>query len=885
MLTVAPLASGQAKYYLSLASSAASYYVDEKGIEPAGTWYGPCAAEFNLSGVVQAEHLSRLCEGFDPHNPEKTLVRNAGSEKRAHGTDLCFSAPKSVSAAWALASPELREAIERAMHRAVRDALDFIQEKCGIARVGAQGQRIERVPLMFALFEHSSSRAGDAQLHIHCVCPNVTRHANGRTTAIDPTGFYHHMMAGGATFRASLSKYLINLGFSIERDKSSFRIKGFSTELCERTSTRRAEILEGIFERCKSLARLQGYSEAEILKATSGRMAELVNLETRKAKRERSRAEVFEETRNIARELGLPLNYVEGLLSPQKKLSPERKDEIKEEIFRSAVQKISDQHSHWNERDLTEVLAQEAQGTGLDGRDVRELLQHKLSGRELVRIGELVTEQKDDSRKIWRDRSEERFTTPEILRLEGKMLSAISRMSEESAGVPIAVVRGAVEKTARDLAAEGKKLSREQVKAVVDLTAKDGRIACLEGIAGTSKSTILGACRLAWERAGKTVLGCAVAGVASDSLRESSGIQSDTLAMILTRLKHGRLTLTKNHVLTLDEAGMVPTKLMAELVDHVDRAGAKLVLAGDQAQLQAIQAGGPFGSICSRISTVAKLTEIHRQRETWRKEAVVQFSKGEAKEALLSYMAHGQLHVTPTRDEAVSRVVELWKEQGGISRETAKHVFAVAPLNCDARAINRLCQQERLQAAAISERYVTLGGEKIHEHDRIVLTKKDRGLEVENGFMGEVVSFDDDAREITVRLDKGNRLVTIPVESYGADRIKPAYASTVHLSQGSTRESVIVLLGGHMMDRHLSYVAASRSRGETHLVCDHAEVGKDPTLKDAVRTMARAMSRDRTKDLATDLIDRGRRVPEMARVQPPEPPRRRERERNLSLGL
>jgi conjugative relaxase-like TrwC/TraI family protein len=886
MLTVAPLASGQAKYYLSLASSAASYYVDEKGIEPAGTWYGPCAAEFGLSGVVQAEHLSRLCEGFDPHNPEKNLVRNAGSEKRAHGTDLCYSAPKSVSAAWALASPELREAIERAMHRAVRDALDFIQDKCGVARTGAQGLRIERVPLMFARFEHSSSRAGDAQLHVHCVCPNATRHVDGRTTAIDPTGFYHHMMSGGAVFRASFAEYLRELGFEIERDKSSFRIKGFSTELCERISTRRAEILEVLFERCKSLARLKGYSEAEILKATSGRMAELVNLETRKAKRERSRAEVFEETRNIARELGLPVNYVEGLLSPQKKLSPEQKAEIKEEIFASAVQKISDQHSHWNERDLTEVLAQEAQGSGLDGRDVRELVQHKLSGRELVRIGELVTEQKDESRGVWRDRSEERFTTPLILRREGEMLASVSRMSRESVGVPVAIVRGAIEKTARELAAEGKKLSREQVKAVAELTAKDGRIACLEGIAGTSKSTILGACRLAWERAGKIVLGCAVAGVASDALRESSGIESDTLAMILTRLKHGRLTLTKNHVVVLDEAGMVPTTLMAELVEHVDRAGAKLVLAGDQGQIQAINAGGPFGSICGRISNVAKLTEIHRQRETWRKETVVQFSKGEAKEALTTYLAKGQLHVTPTRDEAVSRVVELWKEQGGVSRETAKHVFVVAPLNCDTRSINRLCQQERLRAGEISERNITLGGQKIHEHDRIVLTKKDRGLKVENGFTGEVVSIDDQGqdRQITVRLDKGNRLLTIPVEAYGADRIKPAYASTVHLSQGSTRESVIVLLGGHMMDRHLSYVAASRSRGETHLVCDHAEVGKDPTLKDAIRTMARAMSRDRTKDLATDLIDRNRRVPEMPRVQP-QPERVKHRERDLSLGL
>ena len=41
MMTVAPLASGQANYYLSLAGTSAGYYVEEKGIEPAGVWYGP----------------------------------------------------------------------------------------------------------------------------------------------------------------------------------------------------------------------------------------------------------------------------------------------------------------------------------------------------------------------------------------------------------------------------------------------------------------------------------------------------------------------------------------------------------------------------------------------------------------------------------------------------------------------------------------------------------------------------------------------------------------------------------------------------------------------------------------------------------------------------
>ena len=154
----------------------------------------------------------------------------------------------------------------------------------------------------------------------------------------------------------------------------------------------------------------------------------------------------------------------------------------------------------------------------------------------------------------------------------------------------------------------------------------------MTGKAGTGKSTTLDTCRLAWEMAGKKVIGCALAGVADDEIRRSSGIESDTLARTLLRLEHGRLTLTPNHVVVLDEAGMVATKPMAELVRHVEHAGAKLVLIGDADQLQAIGAGGPFRSTAERGGQ-CELTQIRRQREQWRRQAVEHFSRSEAREA------------------------------------------------------------------------------------------------------------------------------------------------------------------------------------------------------------------------------------------------------------
>ena len=262
----------------------------------------------------------------------------------------------------------------------------------------------------------------------------------------------------------------------------------------------------------------------------------------------------------------------------------------------------------------------------------------------------------------------------------------------------------------------------------------------------------------------------------------------------------------------LDEAGMVSTKVMAELVGYVKEAGASLVMAGDSAQIQSIGAGGPFHSLTERIPNVSVLTEIHRQREEWRKTTVHQLSRGEAREALIAYIEHEQLHVTETREAAFEKIVDLWKADQGHLKEHVKEVFILAPLNCEVKAINRMCQAERLREGQLGETFLTVAGQNIHEGDRVVLTKRDTRLKVENGFFGEVTSVDPETQKITLKLDRGDREVSISVPQYG-DRIKLGYCSTVHTSQGSTRETVHVLLGGFMMDKHLSYVAASRSRG------------------------------------------------------------------------
>ncbi|KAJ3047905.1 hypothetical protein HK102_012807, partial [Quaeritorhiza haematococci] len=214
MLSVASLAAGRGPgYYLELCSL--NYYAE--GGEPPPIYHGAAARELGLSGVEHDRRvIERLCAAYHPETGE-ALVRNAGKEGRYVGEDCTFSAPKTVSLAFAMADDPLRDAIRAKHLSAVKQALDFLEAEAGFARVGAQGQRLAKVPLLFALFEHATSRAMDPQLHTHALLINLTRHPDGRYTAIDPSHVYKFQMAAGAIYRVALARGMQQLGFEVER--------------------------------------------------------------------------------------------------------------------------------------------------------------------------------------------------------------------------------------------------------------------------------------------------------------------------------------------------------------------------------------------------------------------------------------------------------------------------------------------------------------------------------------------------------------------------------------------------------------------------------------------------------------------------------------------
>jgi Ti-type conjugative transfer relaxase TraA len=390
------------------------------------------------------------------------------------------------------------------------------------------------------------------------------------------------------------------------------------------------------------------------------------------------------------------------------------------------------------------------------------------------------------------------------------------------------------------------RLSDEQRHAVDHITGGES-IAAVVGIAGAGKSTMLDAAREVWNASGKRVVGAALAGKAAEGLQRSSGIPSRTIAAWEYAWAQGRDHLTSGDVLVLDEAGMVSSKQMAALVSAVERAGAKLVLVGDAAQLQPIEAGAAFRAIVERIGA-AELTGVRRQRIPWQQQATLDLSQGNVRHALAAYRAAGFIHQPATRAEAIAEITRDYLTAR--TTKLATETLILAHSNADVLALNaavRATLKDRGELAS-EQPFVTARGQRSFAAGDRVLFLENRRLTsqlgatdpvaVKNGMLGTVVAAASNV--LTVAIDGGGT-ITFDAATYAL--IDHGYAATIHKSQGVTVDQTLVL-AAPTMDRHLAYVAMSRHREAVTLYA--------PSESFAERTLEAALSRSGAKSSTLD---------------------------------
>lgn len=435
------------------------------------------------------------------------------------------------------------------------------------------------------------------------------------------------------------------------------------------------------------------------------------------------------------------------------------------------------------------------------------------------------------------DCSRERFTTREMVRLETEMLAQAQALHQKASHV--------ISDERAHYFANKHQLSIEQ-SAVLDHILAAGDLKNIVGYAGTGKSRLLGAAREAWEEAGYRVHGATLSGIAAEGLEGSSGIQSRTLASRMHYWERGEQLLGKNDILVIDEAGMLGTRQMAEIMDECHKYGAKVVLVGDPEQLQAIEAGAAFRGIVDATSHI-ELTEIWRQQVDWQKQATIEFASGKTKEALTQYVKHDCVSSYESKSLAQAALIDAWNDVRISQPDKSQIILAytrqeVAELNERAREVRQSLGELGESVAVETER----GPREFAEGERVYFLKNDRDLGVKNGTLGTIVKMAQD--KLTVQLDKSDleKAQTIQFDMSRYNHLDYGYAATAYKAQSVTVDRSYVMASRYM-NAHATYVTMTRHREGAELFWAKDEFS-------AENDMLKYLSRDGAKDLATDYL-------------------------------
>ena len=599
---VATLAqAASAAYYLESQRSFRhpnEYYT--AGEEPDGVWFNPKGLFGLEDGCrVDSADFHRLYHGFAPDGSGK-LTRNAGNEKRSPGLDMTFSADKSVSALWAIADPELRSEIEQAHNDAARVALEeTVFRHCAWTRIRNREGQIEVLPadIAVAMFQHGTSRDNDPQLHTHCVIFNAARtYEDGKWRALHQHPVYGWVKAAGAVYRKVLAWNLQqSLGLPMEQhgQEGEFtRIAGVPEELATHWSKRRAAIVDAANDMGFKVEGNAARAAAANKITRAGKSPD--NDPEVRHRRWRGEAEGFCEREALIAELvgkaeEMTQEQVRDLTAVLETL-PERLTR-EEAVFRlpDVVERVSNATAG--------LLGREAAATA-----VERVMRHP----EVVRLTRIPCSAEGRA-----DMAHTRlYTTGRTLEMEQAVRDMAAGMAAETGhGIPVQ----AIEEKIASLMQRGYPLSEEQTAAIRAVAGAGGRVAIVEGAAGSGKTTTLRPIADLCREHGGTVIATAVAWRTAVALGNDLDARPFCVDKLLKLAARNGIEIDGSTTIVVDEAGMLSTRQAHHVLRLAERHGARVVFAGDTRQQQPVEAGPGLRLIHDAVGSV-RVDRIRRQK-------------------------------------------------------------------------------------------------------------------------------------------------------------------------------------------------------------------------------------------------------------------------------
>ena len=383
----------------------------------------------------------------------------------------------------------------------------------------------------------------------------------------------------------------------------------------------------------------------------------------------------------------------------------------------------------------------------------------------------------------------------------------------------------------------GIKLHSEQRLAVE--TAISNGVVVITGGPGTGKTTIIKAINSILKGLHIKTLLLAPTGRASKRMSEATGDEAKTIHRALDINFKGKEfasafnTLTELEVdcLIVDECSMVDTYVMYNLVNALNR-GMRLILVGDKDQLPSVGAGNILDDLIN-VGTipVVSLKQIFRQASE--SKIVVNAHNINNGEALEFDNKTGDFFVMnkETPEENLELVVDLVSKRlpSFLGIDTSQ-VQVIAPMKAGVVGVQNLNKslQESLNPKEIGKVEAYLGDKVFREGDRVMQTVNNydhswekngvSGTGVFNGDIGFITSINPETFETAVEFEDGRRCYYTIAE---LDELMLSYAITIHKSQGSEFDAVVIPVSGGnpmMMTRNLLYTAVTRAKKMVVLV-------------------------------------------------------------------
>jgi len=412
-----------------------------------------------------------------------------------------------------------------------------------------------------------------------------------------------------------------------------------------------------------------------------------------------------------------------------------------------------------------------------------------------------------------------RYTTREVLAGEGGILTNAATLNAgRRHGVSERGIQAALDAFP--------KLDPEQ-RAALDHATRSNGFAMIAGEAGTGKTYTLGAIRTAYEAEGYRVIGMSWKNDVVQALKADGFEDASTIKAELMRQNNARARKWNSRtVLMIDEAAMLDSPHMGQVLQKAVEAGAKIIPVGDGPQLGSIERGGMWDPLIQKFGAAELHTVRRVGNDTEQASAYNAMHRGDFKTALEVFDRRGGLHWSADPEASQAALVAAWAKD--TAADPTKKIFALAATNAEVDALNLSLRAVRKERGELGEDHTfkTSTGEQIFAvNDRVVLTKNgktvaDRNAGFYNGAAGTVTGIDDAGR-MTVTLDAGGTPAAPKKISFtvGADEdageyggLKHYLAGTVFKAQGRTVDQIFALHSDQWRSSSTSYVALSRHR-------------------------------------------------------------------------